>query len=193
MFRGQWVDVFIIQDYKWLWDYIKPDTTVIDIGSHIGTMAFYFAMNPNVKKVLSYESNLFYANMAEKYITMSPLKEKIELTKKAITTTGESRRLPKSIYGNDFLSYNALLGTLIESVKFNEVVQGRKNMVIKCDISGGEKSLFKDADLSKVYAIEIECHKYLDKEIISEFRGKGFKTGYLVKPHDGVSIIKAWR
>lgn len=193
-FRWEFTEIFIEQPYKWLWDEIKADSTVIDIGANIGDTTLYFAMNPNVKRVLSYEPNLILSKLAKEHFAMSPLNYKIDFAAKAITDDGKPRYLPKSIDGNDFLSYSTNgNGTKVSSVKLADVLQNQKNVVIKCDCEGAERFMFKDADLKEVYAMQIECHKNCDAEVISQLQSKGFNTAYTLRHSIDNSIIKVWR
>ena len=48
-------EIFIRQEYKWLYERIKSNTTLIDIGAYIGDSAIYFCFNQNIKKILAYE------------------------------------------------------------------------------------------------------------------------------------------
>jgi len=50
-------EIFFNQPYYWLWSHAKPHTTLIDIGAFIGDTAVYFAMNPNIDKIIAYEPN----------------------------------------------------------------------------------------------------------------------------------------
>ena len=58
---GHLDEVFMKQAYKWLYDRIVKDTVLIDIGAMIGDTSVYFAMNPNVKKVIAKSSRTLRA------------------------------------------------------------------------------------------------------------------------------------
>ena len=137
---------FMEQQYFWLYSRIRPGTTLIDIGANIGDTAIYFAMNPNVRRVMGYEpvSGLF--KEAGKNIGSSPYGKRIRLINEAMTPS--------------------LLG---------DALRGLQRVAIKCDCEGAEATMFDDADLSQVYAMQIEYHNCLSK-VRDTLRKKGFRV-----------------
>ncbi len=142
---GQFREVFMDQQYYWLWSRIMPHTTLFDIGTQFGDTASYFATNPNVDKVITYEIDPKVKAYAQNLLAHSPLLPKIEFR-------GEA-------------NVSVLAADLV----------GLKNIAIKCDIEGAERDLFSHANLSKVYAIQLEYHDCL-KEVGRVLRHHGFKV-----------------
>lgn len=77
--RNVYHSTFIQQEYAWLWLRLRPGTIVLDIGSAKGDTAIYFAMNPLVDRVISYEISKPIYEIAKKNISESGLEDKIEL------------------------------------------------------------------------------------------------------------------
>lgn len=180
-FREAYAETFIGQQYKWLYDRIKPGTTLIDIGANIGDTTIYFSMNINVKRIEAYEPTLRLYEEAKRLLMRYPYKNRIKFVNMAITHDGGK---VTTAYGD---------GNKTGSITLAMVLAGRKKVAIKCDIEGEERYLFKDVDLSEVYAIEIECHYDCDAEVLSILKAKGFGTGYLTDPNYGRCLVWAER
>ena len=121
---GFWLDM----SYAWLNDNIKPNTTLLDIGSSIGDTSVYFATNPNVTKVLAYECNKKRYDDSMKVVSTSAIGQKIKF-------------------------YNIVMDrdSLIDALKTLS-----SNVAIKCDIDGGEIGLFDNVNMEKVYIAMLE-------------------------------------
>lgn len=174
--RGSFEEIFINQEYDWLARQIKPGTTVIDIGANIGDTPIYFAMMPNVKKVIAYEPNPATFEMAKGLIKRNPYRNKITLVNKAISDQRGTRRARVANVGDKMFSYqdhNDDSGVRMSSITLNEALKGVKNVVIKSDCEGGEKTLFNHADLSQVYALMVEYHN-CKAEVMAALK-KGYK------------------
>ena len=141
-------EIYRDQAYKRLYNRIKPNTLLLDIGASIGDTAIYFAMHPNTREVWSYEPNKKRHAQALKNLKRAGFDKKVKL-------------------------HNIGLEHL------NKVLSVAKEPIaIKCDIEGGEYSIFdKDVDLSKVYAIMMEYH-YGIAPIVKNLKAKGFKVDY---------------
>jgi FkbM family methyltransferase len=187
-------ETFVEQAYFWLYKKIRPKTTVLDIGAYFGDTAVYFAMNPYVEKVYAFEPMPQSYKMAKEFIRKNPFKSKITLRNEAIAENGQKRfistkRAPDGSYS--FLEANDAEGKLIKSRPLGEVLSGLENVVIKCDIEGAEKTIFKRADLRQVYAIQLEYHNCKD-DVLRVLSSKGFKTRCTFRPADH-PLICAWK
>ncbi len=164
-------EIYIKGVYQLLYDSIRPGTTVLDIGAAIGDTAIYFAMNPNAKKVISYEPfprafSLLLQN-TRKY-------PKIECKQLAIGKHQIKHIKDKKSYGINYDSEEGSTGEKIESITLAEALKGLTNVVIKSDCEGAEGYMFNDADLSEVYAIQLEYHNNRG-DTVSSLEKKGFK------------------
>ena len=119
-FQGTFAEVFVEQQYLWLFNRIKPKTIVIDIGGYMGDSSIYFAMNSNVSSVLAFEPSPILYYTAVQHLKQCPLSEKITFSNKAVTADGITRYLPKGVLGhagNNFLSYKTSgRGAKIETI-----------------------------------------------------------------------------
>ena len=166
----EYQEIFIIQPYFWLFNLTKPGTTIIDIGATIGDSSIYFAMNPNVSRVIAYEPNASLFIEAEENISKCPflLRQKITLHKAQI--------------GN-YEEWGAWIGSTDRNktdkteYSLEQVLRPLDNVAIKCDVEGAEINIFNEKiDLSKVYAIQMEYHHGRSVQLIATLRNKGFKT-----------------
>lgn len=103
---GCFEEIFVEQPYYWLAQQATPNTTLIDIGAKIGETAIYFAMFPNIKKVIAFEPMPFSYNMMRENITKNPLREKIEIQNMAISDTEKQRRIDKDRIMNGKYSFS---------------------------------------------------------------------------------------
>ena len=183
---GQFREIFVEQPYYWLYKKIKPNTTVIDIGANIGDTAIYFAMNNNVKEVIAIEPLPANYDHLIKLIEKSPLKNKIKCIKGAVTSKKIEKLIDSRITSTsknfERLKFNT--GEKIDSYTLNEILFGLKNVVIKSDCEGAEKSIFNNIKLNEVYAMQIEYHncKNLLKNILEKY-------GYEIKVSENKSNI----
>ncbi len=173
-------DVWIEQHYLWLYQRIKPGTTLIDIGANIGDSAIYFAMNPNIKRIVAYEPFPKVYQQMLKNIEHPFLRSKITPINKALAEKRMSKKIDSvtshSTIGADYITEKENdTGVRIESITLNDALEGLSNVAIKCDCEGAEKYLFDEANLDKVYAIEIEYHKNCEDKVIKILKKKGFK------------------
>ena len=157
-------DVWIEQHYLWLYQRTRPGTTLVDIGANIGDSAIYFAMNPNIKRIFAYEPFPKVYQQMLKNVAHPFFRSKITPINKALAEKRMSKRIDSvtshSTIGADYLTESENEnGVMIESITLNDALKGLSNVIIKCDCEGAEESLFDDANLDKVYAIEIEYHK----------------------------------
>jgi len=141
-------ETFRDQQYKWLYNRIKPNTTLLDIGAALGDTAIYFAMHPNVRKVISFECDIEQYRKAKENINRASFDKKIKL-------------------------YHSTVNSLEWILNIAE-----SPIAIKCDIEGDEYKIFTDdLDLHKVYVIMMEYH-YMPERLIKILKSEGFKIKY---------------
>ena len=165
---------FIKQEYYELYSAIRPHTTLLDLGGAIGDTAIYFAMHPDVYRVITYESSPKSFRELRWNVSYSRLRDKIECRNEALTADGGyvSNSHAKASGANKVSA--AERG--VKAVTLKSVLQKTGGPVaIKCDIEGSEKGLF-DCDLSRVYAIELEYHEGLRGGMAATLRKAGFSV-----------------
>jgi len=172
-------DTFLVQPYYWLKTRLRPGTILIDIGANIGDTAIYFAMDDKVKRVVAYELMPHTLKEARQNVEASPYRGKISLMNKAVSDTPGPMRIDSEMLGSSGSSVSQMArsknGVTVTRVTLRAVLKGMRNVAIKCDCEGDERSIFNNADLSNVYAIQVEYHNCLP-EVLRALRGKGFKT-----------------
>jgi len=165
---NSFVETFVQQQYRWLVQNLKPNTTAIDFGAQAGDSTFYllYEGKGKIKEIWAYEPDdsfytLFYKN--------------IELT-----------------------NVRDIMPMHIKAPEPFELLRIKDNIIIKCDIEGAEHKVFtKDADLTGVYKIQLEYHGG-PKDLPEVFRSKGFKVKvdkpWAIDPILGdVGWLYAWR
>lgn len=185
-------ELLINATYKWLSDRLKPDTTVLDIGAFVLDTAMYFALFKEATQVLAYEPDKKAYEIAEKHMKAYGIRNsrsgqalnKIKLFRYAIGSDHLMEggvQIPKDHEGVTVLGLNQII-----PVK-------SKRVVIKCDCEGGEYDIFTpDANLSKVYAIQIEYHDG-PKKIPNVLKSKGFKVLVEAEQKSSMGYIYAER
>ena len=187
-------EVFVRQEYYWLVKNADDDSIVLDFGANLGDTAIYFAMFDKIKKEIAYEPLPMAYELAKKFIANNPFKNKIILYNKAVSNRRETKVISKSRlvdFGFSYLKTEDKLGTSIKAVALNDAVKGLRNVVIKCDIEGAEATIFNNANLSEVTAIELEYHNNLDQVLLG-LEGKGFEI-IIPKPKEKQGILYAKR
>ena len=172
---GHLDEVFMKQAYKWLYDRIVKDTVLIDIGAMIGDTSVYFAMNPNVKKVIAIEPNPASYVLLKKNVSECPIK-KIETMQVAVSCSEGFSRMSHP-YATGF-NRTVLAESGIRTVTLQSLLDGfrGKRIAIKCDVEGAELSIFRARpDLSDVYAMQVEVHNTLN-EVEPILKRSGFRT-----------------
>jgi FkbM family methyltransferase len=178
--RAIYREIFINQSYYWLWENIKPNTTVIDIGAFFGETAIYFSMNPNVEHVYAYELMPNTYAFAKENIALNPFKDKITLTNMAVMAGGGTVNAPKDESG---LGGRVVAkGLPVTAVGLNDILKGKRNVIIKCDVEGAETEIFyPKVDMSQVYRLMIEYHSEKGKSMITKvLTDQGFEVKAIV-------------
>ena len=169
-------EVFILQPYLWLVRDLKPNTIAIDIGACRGETAVYLAMPKEVAMVYAYELVPNSYEVSKANIELSPFKDKIKIFNLAISSGEGTVYAPKdSGAAGSRMMEN---GIPIKSVGLNAVLEGKRNVIIKCDVEGAEVQIFDGkADLGNVYKIILEYHGKEAKESVTKvLEGQGFHT-----------------
>ena len=181
--------VFVMQEYYWLAERIKSNTTVLDIGAKNGDTSIYFAMFPNTKWVIAYEPAPMNQMRFAENIRKNPFKAKINLCKKAIDSKRWQKRVSNSAYGQgySFTNDKKVDGEWIKAITLNDALRGLKNVAIKCDCEGAEERIFNDVDMRNVYIVMLEWHDEHKRKCAREsLIAQGFK---IVKDYRGSSCI----
>lgn len=92
----------MVQPYYWLIKQLRPDTTLIDLGTNIGDTAIYFAMSDKVKKVYAYEPIPQTYRVAKENIAKAPeeISKKIILLNAAVTGQEISIKIKSTLLGS---------------------------------------------------------------------------------------------
>lgn len=188
-------EIFVNQYYYWLYSQAKPHTTLLDIGAFIGDTAIYFAMNPNIDRIIAYEPSPNTFKILQKNIAALPegLRKKIEIKNIAILQEGEGYiNSTDAVTGtNNVLRIVAGTPTL-QATSLKEEIKELKNVMIKCDTEGAEYQIFKNkGNLQNVYAIQMEYHKGV-QNLSNLFQSAGMKVE-VQEGEDGLGCLKGWR
>jgi hypothetical protein len=165
---NSFVETFVKEQYKWLSQNLKDNTTVFDFGAQAGDSSFYLLQNNENKihEIYAYEPDPEFHNLL-----IENLKE-----------TGNNKIKP-------------VFAKAPEPFKLEKEI---KNIIIKCDIEGAEHSVFtKNSNLENVYKIQLEYHGGT-KDLPYILKDKGFTVKITDpwtkdKILGDVGYIYAWR
>lgn len=116
----------------------KPGEAVLELGGGMSSITALMLKNEVANGVVSYDANPLLIAKIERTIADSGFTgPRLELRK----TPGTVRSCPVAV----------------ES--FNQVVEAVRPSLIVCDIEGGERALFAEADLSGVCGVYLELHQ----------------------------------
>lgn len=76
-YNGIYQGIFVKQPFHWLYRRIVPNTTLLDLGAGMGETAFYFVLNPNASRIISYESDRTKRRWFTESLATSPDKGRI--------------------------------------------------------------------------------------------------------------------
>jgi len=181
-------EVFAKGEYLKLYEAIKPNTILLDLGANVGDTAIYFALNNNIIKIISYESS---PEAFQRLLKNIKIYKKIEPHNNAVMPKDgfviNKYDIPKS--------WNTVRKARkgIKAITLASILSKYKGhgIAIKCDIEGSEKDLFK-TDLSDIYAIEVEYHKGCYESVRHDLEKRGFKIENF-KTTKGRGLIFAFR
>jgi FkbM family methyltransferase len=172
-------------EYSWLDEQLRPNTTLLDIGAYIGDTALYFARNPNVKRILSYEPIPTFFGEARKAIAQNPYRAKIHLFNSGVAAEATVRRISPGRMGMpSFERLDDAGGVEVRSVTLPSILNGLKNVAMKMDIEGEEhKILTRGMVLDNIYAIQLEYHGGIGS-LVEVLRAKKFRVTHSAEPTD---------
>ena len=186
-FYNHLIEIMFSQPYYWLYSKAKPHTTLLDIGAFIGDSTAYFAMNPNIEKVIAYEPHPNTFRVLSDNIKVMPQQISSKIALKNTAITDEEAYVSNNMKGITGTNKATKAKVGIKSMALRDALKGLRNVIIKSDCEGGEYQIFKNiGDLKNVYAIQMEYHNgYLELEQVLKSGGfnclhtsKG-KLGYL--------------
>lgn len=103
-------NVFIQQEYRWLYDRIRSNTTLIDIGAFHGETAIYFSMNERIKRIYAIEpSKTSYKQLIRNTHSISRIMPKnfgigITHTNDTNKDSPLNKDFSRMVFMNDFLT-----------------------------------------------------------------------------------------
>lgn len=153
-------ETFKEEQYKWLVTDLKPNTFAVDIGAFVGDSAMYLAMNQNITHIEAYEPFPDTYERAKANIIKAGLDKKVNLHNMGVSDKETTVKLPTSPQGMDSKMKNNMVGKDVPVTTINKILEGKSNIIIKCDCEGEEHKIFVDGtNLSEVYKIQMEYHK----------------------------------
>lgn len=152
-------EIIFNQPYYWLYSNAKPNTTLMDIGAFIGDTAAYFAMNPNIDKIIAYEPHPSTFKILSGNIKAMPQQISSKITLKNVAITDEEGYVSNNMKNITGTNKTVKSKKGIRSTTLKDELEGLSNVAIKSDCEGGEYRIFRNAeDLNNVYAIQMEYH-----------------------------------
>lgn len=188
--------------------------SVLDIGMNMGVASLYFAQNPNIATIYSYEPFVPTYNLG-----MQNLKSNPELARKIIPhnyglsdkyavlelpydieISGCCSSIPEK--QNKFIGKNKStmerIYTFSAADELKRILNTDKNnIMLKIDCEGAEREiisdLYKNKLLSSVQAISMEYHDKIYKPLIEMIKESGFSVSYKAsKINNSTGMIYAY-
>ena len=176
-------EMYILKEYKSLYRYIQPGSTVIDIGAHIGLFSVLAARLHKNVKVFSYEPFPENYSLLRENVDINSLKKQIKTFKVGIGAKEEKRKLyvHRSNSGGHSLYKKSNNAITISLIPLREVFRAnniRTCDFLKMDCEGAEYEILMntpDDILKKIKCIALEYHANEDSKILEAFlKKKGF-------------------
>jgi len=181
IFTEIWLENVYLKNFK-----IDENSTVIDIGSHIGLFSIYVAQKLKNCKILCFEPNLENYNMLKENIEMNSIKN-ISTFNNAVSSKSGNIKFYNSEKNFAANSIYEKVGEeiLVQSTTLEDIIQ--KNNIQKCnlikmDCEGAEYDILMHTSekiLEKIDNITLEYEEqgkfeYTSDELISKLRSCGF-------------------
>lgn len=163
---------------------LRPGDTVLEIGAGMGFVTALMLKNAAVGRVVSFEANPLLIPVIQRTLSDNGLgNHRFELHN-AVLGTEDAGTVDFHIH-RDFWasSLRRTDGTVqtrqVPRMSFNATVKAVRPSVIVCDIEGGEKVLFADADLAGVRGVYLELHQRVlgpagMRDLFQAFHDRGF-------------------
>jgi FkbM family methyltransferase len=154
-------EVFIRQEYRFLVKKTRPNTVVVDIGAAFGETAIYFAQYDSISCVYAYEPYPQVFQYAKAYISTSALRRKIRLILAAVGRRDGKLAVSGTCTDLQAARQERNRGVSVDVCSLSSILEGKKNVVLKCDCEGQEYEIFDcvNSDIMKeVYRVQIEFH-----------------------------------
>lgn len=178
-------EIFVIEEYNQLIDFIKKGSTVIDVGAQAGIFSVYAANKKKNVKVYSYEPFKENYPLLEKNVKINGLSNQIKVIKKGLSGKGGIKRFTiceENTGGHGFYAEGDQKID-IETISLDEVFASNKIKecdYLKMDCEGAEYEIFENASkktLDKIKSISMEFHKNGDvNKLVKILNNAGFKT-----------------
>ena len=174
--------------------------SVLDIGMNVGVASLYFAQNPNIAKVYSYEPFAPIYNIGMQNLELNPaLAQKIIPHNYGLSNREDIIDLPYDIEMSTCCStipekQNKLFGTNKRTAKERIYVHSaarelkriletdKNNIMLKIDCEGSEREiiidLYENKLLSSVQAISMEYHDGIYRPLIEMMENSGFSVSH---------------
>lgn len=173
-------EIFFQQIYHWLYDNIKPETTVIDIGANIGDTTIRFIMD-GAERVIEYEPFPNSFKLAKENIKLNNLGDRITLINAGLGKKSSIIRLPGSSLNTTVLSAERMTKIKGKKVKIITLgdIAGRLpgvDTIIEMDCEGCEYPTILTADndtLRHFSEFILEYHRKPDT-LLDKFKDAGF-------------------
>lgn len=179
---------------------INKESLVIDIGANVGMATLFFAINPNVSKIYSFEPFKMTYDSLVKNVNLNPsLANKVKTFNVGMGKVDKVEKglidpcfkgNSKVVFNKDINDYSgdvenySVEEVVIKraSTAINDIIKENKNnldIIIKMDCEGAEEELFKDEDfvklLKNIKTIVMETHTIRGFAYICEtLKGEGF-------------------
>lgn len=173
--------------------------SVLDIGMNMGVASLYFAQNPNITTIYSYEPFTPTYNLGMKNLELNlDLAKKIIPYNYGLSDKYSVLELPYDIEisgccssipekQNKFIGKNKSTMERIRTVSAADELKrilntDKNNIMLKIDCEGAEREiindLYKNKLLSSVHAIAMEYHDGIYKPLIEMIKESGFSVSY---------------
>ena len=176
-------EMYILKEYKSLYRYIKPRSTVIDVGAHIGFFSVLAARLNKDVKVISFEPFSENYSLLVKNVGANSLKDRVKTFPLGVGAKREKRKLyihavnsgGHSLYKKSNKSISINLVSLQEVFRANNITVCD---FLKMDCEGAEYEILMhtpDHILRKIKCIALEHHANEDSKMLESFlEKKGF-------------------
>lgn len=178
-------EVFDDEIYRFVFEGIKDNTTLIDLGAYIGDTEIYAQQFPEVRHILALEPMPENFKLAKENILLNKIKN-ASLLQYAIAKRKGIANLfihPNKGQSGFWKKSDKLKKIKVKTMTLTDVINlvNTPHIILKCDCEGAEYEMFMDTPINELSKFQKMAFEYHEDEKLIKIIVKLEKTGFTVR------------
>ena len=162
--------------------FLRPDDTVMELGTGLGFLAIYCAKRVGSERVFTYEANAELEGPVRRNCALNGVAPRLEICLLGRTAGAQTFYLERNLWSSSTLRRSPAARAVTVPVRpLNDELRKVKPSFLIIDIEGGERDLIDYVDLTGVERVVIELHPHvIGPEPVAEVRSFFTKNGFSI-------------